>query len=71
MQEKGRSMLIEFYQRKLYGKNYLYPHSDDARTICELINRPTLTLKHLRICKGAGWRIVEVICDDDREDIEI
>jgi hypothetical protein len=60
-------MIIEFYQKKLYGKTYLYPSNHSAETICKLINRPTLTKEHLRICKEAGWEIKENTLKDFKE----
>lgn len=52
-------MIIEFMPRTLYGKEYFYPSSKDAKTLCQLIKRPTLTPKHLEICKDAGWKVLE------------
>lgn len=50
-------MDVEFTLKTVYGKEYYYPASPDAKTICKLINRPTLTIQHLRICKDAGWTV--------------
>ncbi len=52
-------MLIQYTSKTIYGKEYHYPSSKDAETLCKLIKRPTLTNHHLAICKDAGWRVKE------------
>lgn len=52
-------MLIEYKSKTIYGKEYHYPTSKDAVTLCTLMKCPTLTLRHLSVCKEAGWRVKE------------
>ena len=52
-------MLIEYKSKTIYGKEYHYPASKDALTLCTLMRCPTLTLRHLTVCKEAGWRVKE------------
>lgn len=53
-------MNIKFYVKSVFGKEYYYPESEQAKVICKLLKTPTLTLKHLRICKDAGWNVEQI-----------
>jgi len=52
-------MLIQYTSKTIYGKQYHYPASKDAETLCRLMRCPTLTIRHLSICKDSGWRVKE------------
>jgi hypothetical protein len=43
--------------RSVWGKQRYYPISPDAKTLCSLHNKPTLTAHQLNICKKAGWNV--------------
>ncbi len=58
-------MNIAFYVKSVFGKEYYYPASEEAKVICSLLKTPTLTLKHLRICKDAGWSVEQVESRND------
>lgn len=45
--------------QSVWGKKRFYPLSEDAKTLTELLKKPTLTIDHLTICKKAGW-VVEI-----------
>lgn len=50
-------MIIEVEIQQKYGKPRFYPISDDAKTLTDLLDRPTLTKEHLSKCKKAGWEV--------------
>lgn len=53
-------MLIQYTQKMICGRQHYYPLSDDAKTICKLIKRPTLTSGHLQVCNDAGWKLERI-----------
>lgn len=50
---------IEFLSKKAYGRTFHYPISEDAKTLCKITKRPTLTNEQLKICKEAGWVVTQ------------
>ncbi len=70
-QNHKNSAYIEFFAKRLYGSEYYYPASPDALTVCKLINKPTLTLEHLRICKEAGWDVKQKTVIQQQKQVEI
>jgi hypothetical protein len=40
-----------------YGTNHYYPLSDDAKTLCLICGRDTLTPEQLAICHEYGWKV--------------
>lgn len=49
---------IEVLLKRIYGVERFYPISDDAKTLCALLESQTLTKEKLRIIKDAGWQLV-------------
>jgi uncharacterized protein YxjI len=55
---------IEFLSKKAYGRVFHYPISNDAKTLCKIIKRATLTNDQLKICKDAGWIVEQNIAPE-------
>ncbi len=51
-------MKISVIKREVFGVIRFYPQDVDTKTICELMNKKTLSDSHLSICQKAGWDIV-------------
>jgi len=54
-------MIIAVEPEKIFGKERFYPVSDEAKTLCKMLKKPTLTLEHLQICEEAGWKVEIVV----------
>lgn len=50
-------MIIEVEPKKVFGPDRFYPVSDEAKALCRLLKKPTLTLEHLQICEETGWKV--------------
>ena len=54
-------MLIKYFVKSVYGNDCNYPASDDARLICELTGRKTLSEADLKKLADHGAAIEKVI----------
>jgi len=52
-------MLIEYYEKIVYGKMHYYPLNQNAKAVCRILERPTLTVRHLKLCAENGWQVSE------------
>jgi len=43
--------------KKSWGKEYFYPVSPDAMFLADLIGKPTLLKRQLKLCKEIGWSV--------------
>lgn len=50
-------MQINVIHKKIYGQDRFYPSNENAKTICELMGRETLTHDQLKLCKKTGWEV--------------
>jgi hypothetical protein len=55
-------MKISVLKREVFGVIRFYPQDVDTKTICDLMNKKTLSDKHLFICKQAGW---DISCENE------
>lgn len=57
MTEEKISTHIQVLLKRAYGKERYYPLSDDAKIICSLMNRCSLTQEQLQFCVDNGWKV--------------
>ncbi len=50
-------MKIDVLVKHQYGKTNFYPLSEDAKILCKLTGKPTLTKSQLVICLNVGWSV--------------
>lgn len=62
---------IEFLSKKAYGRTFHYPISEDAKTLCKIIKRTTLTNEQLKICKDAGWIVKQNISPEQPKKLNL
>lgn len=51
-------MEIEVKLKRLYGKDRFYPESNDAKLLCKILDRPTITKEELKLAKEGGWSVL-------------
>lgn len=50
-------MKIIVREKRIYGRLFFYPVSDDAEWITRLLGKPTLLKKQIRLCIERGWEV--------------
>ena len=50
-------MNLEVLLNNWWGRELFEPISDDAKILCQLLKRKTLTKDQLKMCKDAGWMV--------------
>lgn len=53
-------MKISYSTKSVYGNDNHYPVSDDAKTICKLTGRKTLTERDIAILTEAGHEVERI-----------
>jgi len=51
-------MKIEIVRKVAYGMERFYPLNNDAKFLTEIVGRPSLTRRQLKLIKEWGWEIV-------------
>lgn len=62
---------IEFLSKKAYGRTFHYPISNDAKILCKIIKRTTLTNEQLKICKDGGWDVKQNIAPEQPKKLNL
>ena len=58
-----KTVYVKF--KTVYGKEMIYPHGDNARLFAALIGKLTFSRQDLDLISNLGFRIVNVIPNDD------
>lgn len=51
-------MQLEVLLNNWWGRELFEPVNENAKTLCQLLKRKTLTKDQLKLCKDAGWDVV-------------
>jgi len=49
-------MIIEFEYQKYFGHRF-YPQNDNAKLLCALMHRKSLTEDQIQYCRRGGWNV--------------
>jgi len=52
----GVKMILEFQHQRYFG-NRFYPQNDDAKLLCALMQRKSLTADQIQYCRRGGWHV--------------